>query len=268
MQPIAAGVLAAAGFAGASLLVIVLVVCIVRNTRLTAYLEAERGLRRAAEERERLLGEEYRKALGLAAHRIDNSLQLVSSLVNLQRNSTLDEKDRGHVDGLANRIRALLLAYSTDDGHCVEERIGARGYLENLIQHLRGEHLTVGATIRLSSRIDDTVLDRQTAFGFGLIVNELVSNAIVHAFDGGADGTVAVALAGSAESLVLTVSDDGKGIPEKVLTDARMGLGLNLVKEMGSQMGASVVCETGKGTVFTVRLARTEPERSESGDRG
>jgi two-component sensor histidine kinase len=134
-------------------------------------------------------------------------------------------------------------------------------YLRDLAASVLRSYEGRSSQIRLMFDIDDVVaLDIDTAIPLGLILTELVSNSIKHAFRDGRAGTIAVGLHSDAESLVLSVRDDGVGIPESLDPRAAGSLGLQLVDDLTQQLGGALSIERCAGACFQVRIPHTSNE--------
>jgi len=202
--------------------------------------------RRLALERDVLLKETH--------HRVKSNLQVISSLLHLQARKLADAAARGALLESQGRLRSIALVHErtsrADDVSTVE----MGGYLASLVKGV-GELFEAAARgIAIVVRCDDVSLDVDDAMHCGLVVNELVTNALKHAFPHGRAGTVEVALRGDERSLSLTVSDDGIGLPENL--DFRKGgsLGLQLVRALTEQLGGTLKKASGPGTSFVVRF--------------
>jgi signal transduction histidine kinase len=115
-----------------------------------------------------------------------------------------------------------------------------------------------GAEISFSIRVDTTLLSLDQAVPFALIVNELVTNALVHAFEADGCGSIQVSLRHSPPGRIeLTVADDRIGIPAELLKPGKGGTGLNLVRALAKQLGGSLEIDPFPGTTF--RIAFRDP---------
>jgi PAS domain S-box-containing protein len=192
-------------------------------------------------------------------HRIKNSLQIIVSMVSLEARNQKSGEGKAALERVSHRIAALGRLYSMlGETNSVEE-VDAAIYLEalcrDLIESVQKENST---SIALKTDIENEALPVDRAIPLGLIVNELVTNAVKYAFPGETRGTVAVTLKRIPGALRLTVSDDGKGAdPQR----ADSGLGGRLVDTFARQLGGQVERESGlHGT--TVRLILPSHEGS------
>jgi two-component sensor histidine kinase len=217
---------------------------------VTALKRTEAALRDAIAQRELLQRE--------ADHRIKNSLQLVASVLRLQRGRVKDEAAAALLDEAVARVSAVAEAHAAlhrspdllaaDAGAMVEELCHAVGRLNPAV------------TITCW-REGEAKLEVERAIPLGLIVSELLTNAVRHAFPEGAQGKVEVRVAARpSDGMKVEVSDDGTGMP---LEEARDGsLGRELVRTFAAKIGAQVETRSarGEGTTVTVRLHGAAPD--------
>jgi two-component sensor histidine kinase len=210
-------------------------------------LEHERA---AAHERIAALLQEF-------GHRIKNSLQIIASMVSIEARNRKSGEGKAALERVSHRIAALGRLYSIlGETNSVEE-VDAATYLEalcrDLIESVQKEN---GISIALKTDIESEPLPVERAIPLGLIVNELVTNAVKYAFPTETRGTVAVTLKRIPGELRLTVSDDGKGVDPR-RTDS--GVGGRLVEIFARQLGGQVERESGnKGTIVCLTLPAPE----------
>jgi chemotaxis protein methyltransferase CheR len=196
-------------------------------------------------------------------HRIKNSLQIIVSMVSLEARNHKIGDGKAALERVSHRIAALGRLYSIlGEANSVEE-IDAATYLEalcrDLIESVQKEN---GISIALRTDIESELLRADRAIPLGLIVNELVTNAVKYAFPDAARGTVVVTLKRIPGELRLTVSDDGKGVDPR-RTDS--GVGGRLVEAFTRQLGGQIERESGnKGTIVSLTLPSREPRGDSS----
>lgn len=196
-------------------------------TDISARKAAQASLERALKEKTALLNEVH--------HRVKNNLQVISSLLNLQTRSAPPEAVAVLTE-CQNHVRAMALIHQLLYEYGDFSRIHVGVYLERLTQLLGGSISDAG--VRLRCRGMDAVvhLGMQRAIPCGLLVNELVTNALKHAFPGGR-GTVEVALEREEDGRCrILVSDDGVGIPESVKLGEVSSLGFRLIPTLVGQL--------------------------------
>ena len=136
------------------------------------------------------------------------------------------------------------------------DRVEVKGYLENLCGHLAQALGVVEYGIQIQSRSPAALtLEIDQAVSCGLIVSELVSNAVKHAFPAGRQGEVMVELVvGDSDCVILRVSDSGIGLPDGLRTDQVGSVGLSLVNALTRQLGGTLAIRREHGTMFEIRF--------------
>lgn len=207
---------------------------------VTDLRRSEAELRIAVEERDLLIAEVH--------HRVKNSLQLVTSVLNLEAAAAAGTDAADRLRRAADRVQAIAsvhgVLYQSEDVRAVD--LGA--FLHTLVDHIAassgGDEQGIEVTTRIEEEPVRIATDR--AISLSLVVNELVTNAFKHAFPNGENGTVEVSLTREADDrIVVTVADDGVG---RGTTDAspplaestNAGLGSKLVRSLSHQIGATL----------------------------
>jgi len=206
---------------------------------------AEETIRASLKEKEILLREIH--------HRVKNNMQVVSSLFNLQMEHLSDENARRMLKEGQLRIRSMALIHEQLYKASDLSKIEFAPYIRNLAKHLFGFFKTDQTKVGLETDLEDLRLDINTAVPCGLLVNELISNVLKHAFPEGRKGTVRVTLRRKKDGMLeLCVADDGVGFPE--IFDLRDvgSFGLQIVNLIAEQLEAKIGLERRNGTVFTV----------------
>jgi two-component sensor histidine kinase len=192
-------------------------------------------------------------------HRIKNNLQFIAAMVMIEARRHKSGEGKAALERVLHRIEALGALYSKLQIADTVEAIDAATYLDGLCRDLVETVQNDGTAISLKTDIENTLLPTDRAIPIGLIVNELVTNAIKYAFPPDTKGTVFVTFKREPGSLRLTVADDGKGVdPQR----ADSGLGGRLVEGFAQQLGGQVERESSsQGT--TVCLILPSPEGSQ-----
>jgi chemotaxis protein methyltransferase CheR len=221
-------------------------------------LSIEDVTERARLEREHALAHE-RIALLLQelTHRVKNSLQSIAAMVMIEARIHKSSEGKAALERVSQRIDALGQLYAKLSRSNAVEAVDAATYLDDLCRELVASTQRDGTSIELKTDIESELLPTDQAIPMGLIVNELVTNALKYAFPSDTNGTVMVALKRASGELRLTVADNGKGIDTR---RADSGLGGRLVDGFAAQLGGRIERESsGKGT--TVRLIVPSQER-------
>lgn len=194
-------------------------------------------------------------------HRVKNNLQVISSLLSLQAASLEDPAAREMLKESQNRVRSMALVHDQLHRSRDLSRIGFREYVKNLCASLFSSYGIDSARIALRVEVDDVSLPIDTAIPCGLIIHELVSNSLKHAFPDGRSGEIFIRLESTpGRGKVLTVADDGAGLPRDVDLDTVHSLGLRLVRILAAQIDALVYCLVGGGTRFEIVLPEAASE--------
>jgi two-component sensor histidine kinase len=214
---------------------------------ITDRKRSEKRMKAALEEKEILLKEVH--------HRVKNNLQIISSLLKIQSGISTDDNMRVSLRESQDRIQAIALVheklYGSDSLSSIDMGQYAEGLAAQLIRSYDGSE-----RISLQVQAARVSLGVETALSCGLILNELVSNALKHAFPNGQRGTVRVEVrAGKGRQVMLEVGNDGLAFPEG-LSEAQGGsLGLRLVRQLAEQLGGSLTIHSSlKGAAMTVRF--------------
>jgi predicted ATPase/two-component sensor histidine kinase/GAF domain-containing protein len=212
---------------------------------VTAARRAEERLRDSLEDKDALLKEVH--------HRVKNNLQLVSSLLSLQASRAGAPANAELVAESRNRVRSMALVHENLYRAGDFSRVPMATHVQRLCAYLSSAYATVDQRVELTVEVSDLHLDIDRAISCGLIVNELVSNALKHAFPDGRAGTVRVALepVGGGRH-VLTVHDDGVGLPAGTEVARADSLGLQLVRDLTEQLGGTLEVGRGPGTHFSI----------------
>jgi two-component sensor histidine kinase len=188
-------------------------------------------------------------------HRVKNNLQVISSLLNLQAASLSDPQAAEMLKESQNRVRSMALVHDQLHRSPDLSRIGFREYVKNLCASLFSSYGVDSARIALRVDVEDIALPIDAAIPCGLIVHELVSNSLKHAFPGGRRGEIFIGLKSQPpRGTVLTVADNGIGLPKTIDLFTASSLGLRLVRILAGQIEAPVRHRSGAGTVFEIEL--------------
>jgi PAS domain S-box-containing protein len=207
----------------------------------------EESIHAALKEKDILLGEIH--------HRVKNNLQIVHSLLDMQSTSITDSVALALMRESQNRVRSMALIHQTLYESKDFARVDFGRFLDSLVPTLISSYGGLAARFQLEMNAADVQLPIDAAIPCGLIVNELISNALKHAFPGGATGTIAIHLASEPDGRVLlTVSDDGIGIREDFDISQATTLGLQLVTLLVDQLGGDLELHRAKPTRFAVRF--------------
>jgi two-component sensor histidine kinase len=219
---------------------------------LTSCQDLEQQLHRSLHDHDLLIQE--------IQHRVKNNLQVVASLLRLQAMHARDPEMRLKLSESESRVQSIALVHAQLHNSPHPTRIAFREYATALLQELMRTHDALGRSIEFDVRGAELSLSVEQAVPCGLIINELASNSLKHAFNGRRAaltpgetraGTIWVELARDAEQLTLCVRDDGVGFPEGFDPRLASSLGLDLVFTFAEQLNARVEWHGATGTAFT-----------------
>jgi PAS domain S-box-containing protein len=189
-------------------------------------------------------------------HRVKNNLQVISSMLNIQSESVQDPVSLDIISESQRRIRSISLIHQK---LYTTHRLGLiefDEYVRDLCSDLMHNFGVYVSGVKLDLDIDNVGLSIDTAVPFGLIINELVTNAFKHAFPDKQSGSIAVKLHDAGGSYKLEVIDDGVGLPAAIDYRKTQTLGLQLVTLLTSQLGGEIEhFQESKGTAFRIVFA-------------
>lgn len=219
-------------------------------------LVSDQQLRQSLAEKEALLKEIH--------HRVKNNLQIVSSLLYLQEDYMQDARGVEILRESQNRVKSMALIHEQLYGTADLAKIDFGRYVQGLTANLFDAYGIDPARIRLNVQANDIALGVDMAVPCGLIINELVSNALKHAFLPEASGTIDIVIrTQSAGRIEIVVADDGIGLVEPPADAEKKSLGLRLIDTLTDQLGGSLARTTENGTRFTITLSVPEQTKKE-----
>jgi len=184
---------------------------------------------------------------------VKNNMQVISSLVDLQADEVKDDAVRGIFQDIIYRVRSMAMVHEKLYQSADLSRVDFADYAQSLLQYLWRAQGAANGGFQLDLELESILMPVNAAVPCGLILNELFSNALKHAFRGREGGRVTVRLredgAGRAR---LDVCDDGVGFPAGFDWRSAPSLGLRLVQMLARQLHAAVELESANGTTFTI----------------
>ncbi|UXI70380.1 PAS domain S-box protein [Tahibacter amnicola] len=210
-------------------------------------------LRASVHEKEILLKEVH--------HRVKNNLQVISTLINMQMRSISGSAALMALEECQSRVQAIALIHEKLYQSKDYARVPFAEYARSLALNVFDAAGALDSAVTLETDFADVAIAVDRAIPCALILNELVSNALKHAFDRHQKGTVTVALRRDPDGLlVMSVCDNGRGLPPDLERRRASSLGMELVQTLVEQLDASMEIVSGKdnGTQFTIRFAAGE----------
>ena len=201
-------------------------------------------------------------------HRVKNNLQLISSLLNLQAARSPDITVSELFAESRNRVRSMALVHENLYSAGDFGSISMRDHLQTLCAHLVRAYAPHGQNVNVGADIDEVDLDLDRAVSVGLIANELVSNALKHAFPDNRSGNLRIALKVLDERIcVLSVQDDGIGFPPGFDPDRTDTVGLQLIRDLTQQIHGVLAVTRDVETCFSVSFGFENVRKQHSGRR-
>jgi len=202
---------------------------------ITDRKEIDQQIRSTLKEKEILLQEVH--------HRVKNNLQVISSMLNLQRRFIDDPKMLDILEESQNRISTMSFIHESLYQNSDFSSIGFAEYLKRLTQNLIHSYSRVSANVELTCVLDDVQINLKQAIPCGLIVNELVSNALKYAFPGKRGGTIELRVEEKGQDIEIEVSDNGVGLPDDFDFETNESLGVYLVQALTDQLDGSLLVD-------------------------
>ena len=221
---------------------------------ITERKEAEQRLNESLREKEVLLQEVH--------HRVKNNMQVISSLFSLSSTQQVNPAVASMLKENQNRVQSMALVHEKLYRKSDLARVDFRDYLHDLITHL---FRSFGASGRVQYILNTEPVSLAVDYAIpcGLIANELLSNALKHAFPSGRNGNVTIELRKlDSGEIRLGVSDDGAGLPENFAGTSGNTLGLQLVHTLTSQVNGKLEVQREPQTTFTLTFPPVAENRS------
>jgi PAS domain S-box-containing protein len=224
------------------------------HTDITARIQAGKALQQSLNEKELLLREIH--------HRVKNNLQTISSLLYLQSQSTENEQQLAVIREARARVTSMGLIHQKLYQSADIATIPFMDYIRSLIDFLGESYGIDRNRIRIEVDVQppDLSLDIDTGIPSGLLINEIVSNALKYAFLGRSGGTISIRMVrDTLQQYTLSVSDDGVGIPADFDPLASRTLGMKLISGLVDQLDGVLQVKRCPGTTFTIRFPPVNP---------
>ena len=214
------------------------------ENEITERVQAEQQIRASLQEKEALLKE--------INHRVKNNLQLVSSLLRIQSATIEDEQALQAFRQSQDRVRSIALIHEKLYQSKDMARIDLADYLRSLTSSLFLSYGSSSEAIELKIHAEGVHLGVDTAIPCALIINELVSNSLQHAFPGGMEGEIRIELRSEENQSVQMVSDNGVGFPKDFDLRNTGTLGMELVRTLVDQLEGTIELDRSGGTAIKI----------------
>jgi two-component sensor histidine kinase len=191
-------------------------------------------------------------------HRVNNSLQIIASILLLKAQTVQSEETRGHLRDAHQRVLAIATLQNQLYPSAFGEPINAKSYLTRLCESLAAAMIMNGQPVSITVEAEEGTTTSQQAVSMGLMATELVINALKHAFPHPGSGTIIVGFESSASAWRLSVTDDGVGMGKPLaVTTVKMGLGTSIIEALTRQLGGRISTSAASpGTSVSITVPR------------
>ena len=203
----------------------------------------EKQIRVSLKEKELLLKEIH--------HRVKNNMQIISSLLGLQSSHVKDKRDAALFEVSQDRVRSMALVHEKLYQSESMSGIDFQDYIADLVEELHNSYY-LGDRVNIAINAKNILVNIDDAIPCSLIIHELVSNAMKHAFPDGRNGNITIEFYQDGQNSVLRIRDDGIGLPAGFDYRNTESLGLQLVNALTQQLRASFEVDSTGGTAFTI----------------
>ncbi len=212
-----------------------------------SYLKSmENDLKSSLQEKEVLINEIY--------HRVKNNLQVLSSLLSLQIQYVQDEQDLEMFRDTQSRVKSMFLIHERLYHSDLVKKLNIKDYILSLSKDVLETFGVKPGKIELDLDVENVMLDVDLALHLGLLLNELLTNSIKHAFPGEDKGKIEVKLKHQPPYILMEVADDGVGIREDINWKNTETLGMQLVNSLTTQLEGTLHLDETQGTCFKLRF--------------
>jgi PAS domain S-box-containing protein len=216
---------------------------------ITALKISEEKIKDSLKEKEFLIREIH--------HRVKNNMQVIISLLSLQSGYTDDRNTKDILGGCQNRVRSMGMIHESLYGSTDLSSINFTDYIKRIISELFISYGVDTNSIKGQANLEGISLGIDTAIPCGLLINELISNSLKHAFPEGRSGKIYVDFhRDETDRFILTVRDSGIGFPDELDFRNTKTLGLNLVNTLVQQLDATIELHKNGKTEFIIKFSQ------------
>lgn len=189
-------------------------------------------------------------------HRVKNNLQVISSMLDLQSQSLPDKQARTVIRGAILRVQAMAFIHQNLYHDDASNLVDMPDYIAMLSDHLFNTYNIRPESIRLHLQIEPLRLHTDTAVPLGMILNELISNALKYAFKGRQNGSIRVTLKRQGAQLLLRITDDGIGLPPAFDANKSPSFGYQIIQAFAQKLKASLLLDGANGTDVQLLISK------------
>lgn len=217
------------------------------NLDVTKILDIEDRLAKSLEEKDVLLKE--------LQHRVKNTLAIISGLLNLESFKVENDVAKQSFLNAQSRIMSMSKVYENLYQSEDLESVDLRKYIEDLVFSLHDIFVLNPTKIRFDVKLEEIRLDLKRTLPLGLILNELLTNALKYAYPNEKGGDVRIHLSRSDENIILSVGDDGEGLPDSVNIEKGNHFGYELIRSLTSQLKGVLSSVSKKGEGLNIMIS-------------
>ncbi len=224
---------------------------------LTERKQMEEQLKASLQEKEVLLQEVH--------HRVKNNMQVISTLLDLQTQYIRDPKDLALFEESQHRIFAMSLVHEHLYRSKDLSKVNCKAFILELAHYLLDSYQILAKRIHLDIQTEEILLEVNKAIPLGLLLNELVSNALKYAFPNRKEGSITIRFfAETPQEITLLVRDNGVGLPKGIDFQKMESLGMKLIMTLVQQLKGELVLRQETGTEFKILFSRDELDKPQS----
>lgn len=223
---------------------------------ITEEKEATDKLTDSLEEKDLLLRELH--------HRVKNNLAIISGLLELQAFNSSDERVKKLLKDSMMRIKSMALIHESFYQSKKISHVAIENYLEDFVEHIETTLDTSQKNVTINLKSEPVKLNINQAIPLGLLINELVINAYLHAFKEQEKGKIDISVKHNKNQVNIKISDNGKGLPSNFDMDNSSTLGTTIIQTLCKQLDADFSYEFNNGTVFVLSFKNEEKSGSSS----
>ncbi len=209
--------------------------------------------RKKSEEKIKSLLAEKELLLKEVHHRIKNNMNTIGSLLSLQAQAVKEPSAISALEDAIRRVQSMGILYDKLYRSADFTEVSVKDYLPALVDEIKANFLN-GQSVTVEKRIDDFLLDAKRLQPLGIIINELITNIMKYAFKGRVNGRIGISATKSEGHIVLSIRDNGVGMPESFAVENSTGFGLQLVHALTGQLEGTIRIERGNGTNFILEF--------------
>lgn len=188
-------------------------------------------------------------------HRIKNNMSTISAVLTLQMDIITDSTAISALQDAANRVQSMMVLYDKLYQSAKYNEMSVKRYLPSLIEQII-KNFPNSRIVKTEVQVEDFILDSKKLSSIGIIINELLTNIMKYAFIGKEEGIIKISVSLQDKLVVLTIQDNGRGLPETVDFQNSTGFGLTLVSMLTKQIGGKIFVERDELTKIILQFTK------------